>query len=409
MAEAEAPTGVAPGRGRLLASIPHRVLLLIVTLGVNNLAFSYLMIVITAFLPEVGVSTGTIGLVLGAEGLAMAALAIPLGILSDRKGRRWILVLGMAGGAPLFFVVALTRDPMLLIMGGISAGVLEGAYLATVNAMIADQTTVENRDSAFALSFIIGSISGGVGSALPFVIPFLSLALGLSSVVVHVDLLLLFGVVSVIVPAEVWWVLRGLREEPRPGRPWRGVSTSRLLRFSVYNGMIGLGAGFIIPLIPTWLFLRFGLPDTVSGPVLAVASLTIGLAAIFSPRLSKGLGPVRAIALTQGLSVAFMLSLAFLGDAKLALVVYVVRTALMNMSAPIADSFLMGIVDPEERGLASSINAIIWRVPNSVTTIVGGAILAGGDYLIPFLLAGGFYAVGITILYLNFRKTKLTD
>ncbi len=409
MAAAEVSPGMAPNHGPLLAAIPRRVLLLIITLGVNNLAFSYLMIVITAFLPEIGVPTETIGVVLGAEGLAMAALAIPLGILSDRKGRRWILILGMAGAAPFFFVVALTREPILLILGGISAGILEGAYLATVNAMIADQTTAENRDSAFALSFVIGSISGGVGSALPLAIPWLSYALGLGSVAVHVDLLLVFGVVSVIIPAEVWWVLRGLREEPRPGKPWRGASTSRLFRFSIYNGMIGLGAGFIIPLIPTWLYLRFGLPDTVSGPVLAVASLTIGLAAVFSPRLSKSLGPVRAIALTQGLSVVFMISLAFLGDATLALIVYVLRTALMNMSSPIADSFLMGIVDPEERGLASSINAIIWRVPNSVTTIAGGAILAGGDYVLPFLLAGGLYFIGISLLYINFRKTKIAN
>ena len=182
-----------------------------------------------------------------------------------------------------------------------------------------------------------------------------------------------------------------------------------VLKFSLINSVIGLGAGFIMPLIPTWLYLRFALPDTFSGPVLAVASLTIGLAAAFSPRLAKRLGSVGAIALTQGLSVIFLMSLAFVGDVTLALGVYIVRTMLMNMSSPLADSYLMSIIEPDERGLASSINSVIWRVPNSVTTILGGIILGSGDFISPFLLAATFYAVGVPLFYLTFRNVRAKE
>ena len=382
-------------------------MLLIAVMAVNNFAFSYLMIFITAYLPEVGVSGATIGWVIGAEGLAVAVLAIPLGIVSDRRGRKNIMILGTVGTAPVFFLMTLIDQPAVLILAGLVGGVFEGAMLATMNALIADQTTPKNRDSAFTISFIVGGVGGTLGTALPFVVPGLSSLLGMSVRAVHISLLYAFGALSLFLPIELYLIFRDYHEAPHPSEGLlRGKSTRTLLKFSGINSLIGLGAGLIIPLIPLWLYLRFAIPDTYSGPILAVAGTTIGLGAVFSPRLAKRLGSVRAIVLTQGLSLLFMVALAFVGDPVTASVVYVVRTMLMNMSSPLADSFLMGIVVPEERGLASSLNSVIWRIPNSVTTIIGGEMLASGEYVLPFLLAGAFYAVSISLFYGNFRNVK---
>lgn len=108
--------------------------------------------------------------------------------------------------------------------------------------------------------------------------------------------------------------------------------------------------------------------------------------------------------LTQGLSTIFMLSLAFIPSAGLAAGLYIIRAALMNMSAPLSDSYLMGITTQEERGIASSVNSVMWRLPNSATTIIGGMILQTGRYDLPFYLATGFYVVSIVLFYVNFRK-----
>jgi hypothetical protein len=63
--------------------------------------------------------------------------------------------------------------------------------------------------------------------------------------------------------------------------------------------------------------------------------------------------------------------------------------------------------------LGSAISAIVWRLLNSVTTVVGGFLLCtgyvGGDhflYDLPWTLAAGLYVVGIGLLYYNFRKVK---
>jgi MFS family permease len=400
--------GTAEGGGRgLLASVPRSVLLLIVVMAVNGFAFSYLIIYVAAYLPQVGVPAPTVGLVLGAEGLSMAVFAIPFGLLSDRRGRKRLLVLGSLGAAPLFFVFAVTTDAAAMVAAAVLGGVCEGTYLATVNATIADQTAPKNRDSAFTLSFIVGGAGGSLGTALPFFVPAMSGLLGMKSSALHSGLLFLLGFFSLVLSLALYVILRNVPETIRArGVSWTGKSTRTLLKFSGINSLIGLGAGFIIPLIPTWLFLKFAVPDTYSGPLLAVAGTTIGLAAIFSPRIAARIGSVRAVVLTQGLSLVFMVALAFEGNVLAAAAIYVVRTMLMNMSQPLLDSYLMGIVVPEQRGFASSVNSVIWRVPNSITTIAGGVILASGNFVLPFILAGAFYACSISLFYPTFRNVK---
>jgi predicted MFS family arabinose efflux permease len=137
--------------------------------------------------------------------------------------------------------------------------------------------------------------------------------------------------------------------------------------------------------------------------------LTIAFAAVGSAPLAYRYGPVKAIVMTQGLSTVFMFSLAFAGEPLLACVLYLTRSALMNMASPLSDSFLMSIVPKEGRGLASAINSLIWRLPNSATTIVGGMILAAGIYDLPFFLATAFYVVSISLFYRVFKDFKFKE
>jgi MFS family permease len=303
-------------------------------------------------------------------------------------------------------MIALTLNITLLIVAAIILGIAESAALSTWNAIIADQTSLENRDAAFSLSFILGNGAFAFGFLLPTFIPAIRSLTGLTSNVIHEDLLILMGLIAAITPIWLFRILKGYKETINPKKLLRGKNFPTLLKFSMINGVIGLGAGFIIPLIPTWLFLKFGTPDTFSGPLLSLSNLTIALAAVASPRLSSRFGLVKAIVATQGFATVFMLSLAFVPDVRLAGGLYIIRAALMNMAGPLGDSYLMGIMSQDERGLASAINTVIWRIPNSVTTVIGGLILATGRFDIPFYLATIFYAISITLFYTQFRNIR---
>jgi MFS family permease len=303
-------------------------------------------------------------------------------------------------------MVALTVNVTLLVVAAIILGIAESAALSTWNAIIADQTSLEHRDASFSLSFILGDGGVAFGFLLPTFIPTIQSLTGLGSIPIHEDLLVLVGLISAITPVWLFRILRGYKETPNPTKLVRGKNFPTLLRFSGINSLIGLGAGFIIPLIPTWLFLKFGTPDTFSGPLLSLSILTIALAAITSPRLSSRFGLLKAIVVTQEFSTVFMLSLAFVPDIRLAGGLYVIRAALMNVSVPLQDSYLMGIMSQDERGLASAINTVVWRIPNSITTVIGGLILATGRFDVPFYLATVFYVISITLFYQQFKNIR---
>ncbi len=387
------------------SKIPGKLKWLIVALVFNNIAIGYLLVYLTGFFPELNISAGIVGLLLGLEG-AMVLLSIPLGIFSDRKGRKKLLLIGSALVPPPIIMIALTLNIALLVVAAIILGIAESAALSTWNAIIADQTNLENRDAAFSLSFILGNGGVAFGFLLPTFIPTIQSLTGLDSITIHRDLLVLVGLVSAITPVWLLQILKGYKETLNPTKLIRGKNFPTLLKFSGINSLIGLGAGFIIPLIPTWLFLKFGTPDTFSGPLLSLSNLTISLAAIGSPRLSSRFGLLKAIVATQGFSTVFMLSLAFVPDVRLAGGLYIIRAALMNMAGPLGDSYLMGIMSRDERGLASAINTVVWRIPNSITTVIGGLILATGRFDIPFYLATIFYAISITLFYTQFKNIR---
>jgi hypothetical protein len=61
----------------------------------------------------------------------------------------------------------------------------------------------------------------------------------------------------------------------------------------------------VVPLIPGWALLRFGVVDDVSAPILGgVNSLVMGFANLAAPRLARRFGTVKTIVMTQGSSTA---------------------------------------------------------------------------------------------------------
>lgn len=110
------------------------------------------------------------GMAVGAYGLSQTALQVPLGLLSDRWGRKGVLALGLALFALGSAWAAWSTDIMGLILGRLLQG--SGAIASVVIAMVADVTREEVRTRAMAvvgvsigLSFAAGFLFGPVLAA----------------------------------------------------------------------------------------------------------------------------------------------------------------------------------------------------------------------------------------------------
>ncbi len=98
----------------------------------------------------------TIGLALGAYGLAQALLQIPFGFLSDRVGRKPVIAVGLVLFVAGSVMAALSTSIYGIVLGRIIQGT--GAIGSTVLALAADLTLEEHRTRAMA---IIGMTIGG--------------------------------------------------------------------------------------------------------------------------------------------------------------------------------------------------------------------------------------------------------
>jgi MFS family permease len=385
------------------AAVPRAVSALVLSFVPLFLGIGFLQIVLGAWLVTVGFTAEQAGALISIEGVTMIVTSVPLGIVSDVYGRKHLLVLSGLANAAGLLAFSLTADFWLLVPIAMVLGFADGAGVSTWNALLADMTTVANRNKAFSLSFVMANVTTGVGLVLPGVFPFLVGPLGVTSYAIHRDALFLLGAASFLTPASVFLILRKHPERREPGRKWAGVKNkATLAKFGFVAGSIGFGAGFIIPLIGSWFYFRFGVSDSLSGPILAFSNILIGFSAVASPRLAMRFGQLRAILLTTGSSMLFMLAMAFVPLFGLAAGVYVVRAALMNMSGPLMDSFSMSIFPADQRGVVSAMNNLMFRLPNSVSTYFGGVMLGMGLLQLPFFVASALYTLGLGGFYTFF-------
>src|SRR5207245_6460426 len=106
-------------------------------------------------MPEIGYRSGFIGLLIGVFGLVPILTGIPFGVLSDRKGRKTLLLLGSFGISPGLFIFALTNSLSYFLVSAVLLGLSEAASLTTWNAIIADQTDMGSRSRGFSYFFVV--------------------------------------------------------------------------------------------------------------------------------------------------------------------------------------------------------------------------------------------------------------
>ena len=146
----------APGRNRAvrdkMSSFEIRAGLSLASLfGLRMLGLFLILPVFAVYAPQLrgGDNHALVGLALGAYGLTQAMLHIPMGMASDRYGRKRVIVSGLVLFALGSFVAAYAADIYLVILGRCIQGA--GAISAAVMALAADLTREQHRTKIMAM------------------------------------------------------------------------------------------------------------------------------------------------------------------------------------------------------------------------------------------------------------------
>ncbi|HUI22801.1 MAG TPA: MFS transporter [Nitrososphaerales archaeon] len=385
--------------------IPWQARLLIYLSFIPNVAIGFIYTDLSYFLPKFqGIDAG---LPITVMGVTLVVLSFPFGIVADRVGRLKMLVLGNLCASLSLIGFALTSSYALVIMVAVLEGTGEAAYAVSFVALIADNAGDEKRTPAFSLLAFLGWVAGALGS---FVISSVDVlhGLGLSLKEAHVILFVTVALLSLSMTPLMLKVreesVRNRRKGILPKKSWRVI-----LKYGSYSVIIALGAGLFVPLMAFWFSQAYGVSDDFSGLVLGLTNLLTAGVVFIAPWLSRKMGLVKAAVVTQAASTVFMVVLPSAPNFGAAASIYIVRVFLMNLSNPLTQSLIMGLVSPDERGMASGVSAAIWRLPNALSTFVGYDMMNAGLLALPFYYATVLYVVGISAFWFMFKGARLPE
>lgn len=320
-----------------------------------------------AEMPDAGDNKMLVGLAMGMYGLTQAVLQLPLGMASDRFGRKKVIYLGLLVFAIGSFMAAVaTSLPMLVLARAIQGA---GAVSAAVTALVADLTREEVRTRAMAM---IGLSIGLTFSASLVISPLLSDYIGVAGLFVLTGVLTLLSmlVVKFLVPDPARSKLHE-DAEVQPARFGEVLKNKELLRlnfgiFALQCGMMALFTSLPFALQDLGLnkshHWQVYLPATLIGLVLMIPAIIVGetrnkLKQIF----------LLGIALIFASQLGLLFGLHSVWLIGLSLIVYFIGFNILEASQP---SLVSKIAPAELKGTAMG----VYNTMQSVGLFSGGAL-----------------------------------
>lgn len=372
------------------------ILVIALVIALRVLAVSLILPVFSPYGLTLTDSVLLVGIALGGYGLTMAIMQIPMGIMSDRWGRRPLLLAGLSVFV-IGSVVAGLAEPIgemvgvdaiwILIVGRLVEGV--GAVSSVGTALLTDVVPEERRTFALAIA--------GIGAGTAFLVgvsigPVLEPLIGVPGL-----FLLAAALGAVLLISLVFVIPSGLKPEHSEEVGLRSVFfDKRALRLNV--------AGFAMnfTLIATMFALPLVAADSMGAETyrwtLIVMVLVGGVLAIGASRGADKAGRVRMFsavsALLIGLGAAALLTFDMLWLYILVGVLYFGGHAGQSASLP----SLIGALFPGNRRGAAMGALNTWLYFGSFVGGTVAALLFEVDALLPLILAGLGLVVSVTVL-----------
>ncbi len=383
---------------------------ILATLGLDALGFGIIVPIVPALVERLSGGDARhaaewVGALVATFAAAQFVAAPVLGGLSDRFGRKPIVVLSMLGSSANYLLLAWAPSLAWLFIGRLISGAT-AASASAANAYIADITPPELRSSRFGLvgamfgaGFVLGPAMGGVLGAIDLRLPFLvSAGLAVANAV--------YG--ALVLPES-------LPPERRRPFAWRranpigslqALARDRVVgRLAVGWSLMWFGLGALQSAFVLSTGVRFGWGTAENGWALAAVGVTQAVVqgALVRPIIRR-LGERRAAFAAFGFSIASYLCF---GLASSGWVIYV-AIALQGLGA-VAGPAMRGMMSANTaadqqgalqgglssvEGLTAIVSPMLAGAVFSAAVRAGGASWAG----MPFLLGAGTYALAALVL-----------
>lgn len=392
--------------------------------GLTGLAFGVFRLLFNFYVLSLGgYDEQFLGLLTSISSAASLAVALPAAYIAERYSHKrimvitgWLSVIAFAG-----LIAFPTRN--LLIAFNILQGVAMSVRQITAAPFLMENSSPEERQYVFSYQFGLNTAAGFAGNLVGGMLPawFGTLAgVAATSTPAYRMALGSMIVVSMLAIAPLSFIRGAQASRSREVEmPWTLLWRHRALlgKLILPNWLIGLGAGMMMPFMNLYYRNVFGQSDAMIGYLFASGLLGMAIAQFIAPPLADRMGKINLVVLTQGLSVPFLITLGLAAYAVprggnlllwfgIAWVAYLFRLALMNLSGPVYQTFVLEHVPDHVQALAASLNGIAFQFGWVLSPQLSGWFQTEYGFVPVFATTSILYVIGIAITWTFFRGAE---
>jgi MFS family permease len=363
-----------------------------IAMGIFRLLFNF-------YILSLGYDEKLLGNLVTVSSITALVFALPMGYLADILGRKLSLLISAALiSITVGLMVIWPVTPMLYFMN-ILSGIAQSLAGVTMSPFLMENSGEHERTYLFSmtsgLQMVSASVGNWIGGYLPTwvagrlnVDPTSSQAYGGSLLVVAVAL------ATGIIPLVLIRMPRIKQVEKTIFAPisFAAKNPKKLTKLILPMLITSIGAGLIMPFMNVFFRVQYNQSDQVIGVLFAWGSLAMGLGLLAAPPLADRFGKIQIVVITQGLSIPFLILLGFAPVFWISAVAYYIRVALMNMSSPIYQTFVMEQVDASSRAMVASLVSMSWNFGWAISPTISGMLQVRYGFGPPF--------IGTIILYI---------
>jgi MFS family permease len=176
----------------------------------------------------------------------------------------------------------------------------------------------------------------------------------------------------------------------------------RLSRLILPMLLTSIGAGLIMPFMNVFFRVVHNQPDPVIGALFAWGSLAMGIGLLIAPPLADRMGKIQLVVVSQGLSIPFLILLGYSPWFWMSAAAYYIRLALMNMSGPVYQTFVMEQVESSARATVASLVSMSWNFGWAFSPMISGWLQVNYGFGLPFLGTILLYSISVFLYWYYF-------
>ena len=368
--------------------------LLIAASSVRAFGQGFLSVSLAVYLAGIGLTLIQIGafFTVGAAGVSFFALAVAF--VSEKLGRKRLLV-SLTLTSSLAFVALILSDNVIVLaifaflgaIGGGPGGAM-GATQPLVQASLAETAAETRRTDTFALYRIVNTFSRAFG-ALAAGLPVVFASVFAFSEVDSFKIVLAGLTASLVVVALLYAALTpSSAAGPRGGwtNPLRLANRRRIFILSGLFSIDSFGGSLLITsLVAYWFHTKFGFDLGELSLVFFVSELLTASSMWVAAKLANRIGLLNTMVFTHIPASLFLLGAAFAPAGWIAVAFWQLRAFFSQMDVPTRDSYIMAVVDREERVAMASMQQLGRSAGSMAGPSISTAMWTGISASAPFV------------------------